>query len=242
MKQKQTPEWVKYLLTYFFIFTFLVSGYYGIISQNNLGFAFLMWIIFFYCAVFIFLQGHAISHNHFKGNRTYNRILGNIIMFLIGPMTFQKWTKLHLNHHKNLFTTEDSDFHGKTPKSGFDYYDTIVHAYKQRWTVITNVIIALCLAYWLQQNFFWVFGFIMTGKVFTSYAITIIGGYMPHYVQWYDETKIPKWLSVLLSLGNFNHIAHHKYPSVYSMDLPYIELGEADKYKFYSKENQPKPQ
>ena len=192
--------------------------------------------------ILTFLQVHAISHNHFKGNRRYNRILGNIIMFLIGPMTFQKWTKLHLAHHKGLFTTEDSDFHGKTPKSGFDYYHIIVYAYKQKWTVMTNIIIALALAYWLQQNFFWILGFIMTAKVFVSYAITIIGGYMPHYVRWYDETKIPKWLSVLLSLGNFNHIAHHKYPYAYSMDLPYLELGEADKYKFYSKENQSKPQ
>ncbi len=214
----RTPEWLKYALTYFYIIIYILSLA-GILYFNGF-LLFLCCVIFIYSGVIIALQVHAILHGHFHKNRRFNEFLASFILFLNGPITYNAIRRKHLDHHKYFGTDKDPD--NLRANSVFDFWYRIMMSYKEKWTIVLNIIGVLLLSFFSKKSWFVLFLIIVVSKSLTALLVASFGGYLPHQTK-FNEKIIPKWFCYIISIGNMYHLEHHKYPHLYSLDLSITE-------------------
>lgn len=182
----------------------------------------------------LFITAHEAMHGNISVNRTVNRTVGQMALWLYAGLDYQRLLANHHQHHRYPATAQDPDFCHYPDSRFWPWYFGFMQRYQSGkqlgrflvWLAIFFLILKLGS---LPLSAFFYFG--LLPLTLSSLQLFTFGIFLPHRPSPdgslnLHRAKSSNW-PVLLSFVSCYHFGyhweHHQYPNISWYDLPKVK-------------------
>lgn len=162
----------------------------------------------------LFITAHDAMHGTVSPSKKANYLIGQLCTALYAAFSFQKLNKKHHEHHRNVHTEHDPDYH---EGSFLAWYFKFMKEYLSIAQILIMALMFNILKIWFSQSnllVFWVLP-----SLLSTMQLFYFGTWLPHHGEHtnkhYSRTQSKNHVRAFFSCYFFGyHYEHHETPGV----------------------------